>query len=233
MRSSRDILFESYPVIDQLWYLLMVVQRTWDPCEDIRTPITMPRCWCFSTEKVSNYIIHMYFGNIITQPRNPLLFYYLVLLWGNFVCHYCKGNKSTITDIKEISQCSIRFIRHWYNNFCISNHLYTLIGENVNSLHTCIDDIPKSIWIPSAPDIKSFSSTSDSVDHMFMKFRKKVWFFSVEVESSGLKVSINSILAFAFSWASGSKSSPIYACISGWTLIICFIYMHTKLVSGS
>lgn len=35
---------------------------------------------------------------------------------------------------------------------------------------TCIDDIPKYIRISSSPDMRSFSSTSDSVDDMFLKF---------------------------------------------------------------
>ncbi|KAJ0811722.1 hypothetical protein HanPSC8_Chr17g0753961 [Helianthus annuus] len=72
-----------------------------------------------------------------------------------------------------------------------------------------MDDIPKSIKIPSIPEIRSFSSTSDNVDLMCLKFRKKVCVFRSEIESRELVAAwIVSILVFAFPWATGSQSSP-------------------------
>ena len=47
--------------------------------------------------------------------------------------------------------------------------------------HTCMDDIPKSIKMPSTPVSNSFLSTSLSTDLICLKFFKMVCVFRSEV----------------------------------------------------
>ena len=78
---------------------------------------------------------------------------------------------------------------------------------------TCIDDIPKSIKIPSTPMCKS--EISLSTDFTSLKFLK-----TVKALTSPLKTA--SRRGWAMSCAAESTSIPTKNFISGWPLITCF-----------
>lgn len=79
---------------------------------------------------------------------------------------------------------------------------------------TCIDDIPKSINMPSTPEDKSCGSTRARTTLVDLKFSTKVKAFDGGCTRVSKRV-------LAASWATGSTSIPIKSFSSGWPLIIC------------